>query len=254
MFEEIRAALGDARDFYRLTVMDEVDSTTARLKEWAVAGEAEGAVLLAGAQHAGRGRRGRGFFSPVGTGLYMSVLLRPKLAPADVPLITPLAAVAVCRAIRASAGREPGIKWVNDILLDAQKVGGILAEGVPGAYVVLGIGINLSDPAEGFPAEIAGVAGSVFGPTRCTKQQTSGLAARLLEELYALYTALPDTAFMREYRALSLVLNRRVNVLAAPAYEALAEDIDESGALIVRKDDGERIRLSVGEISVRLAP
>jgi BirA family biotin operon repressor/biotin-[acetyl-CoA-carboxylase] ligase len=234
--------------------VEEVDSTNARLKEWAAKGEAEGAVLIAGKQSAGRGRRGRGFFSPAGTGLYMSVLLRPRLDPADTVLLTPLAAVAACRAIGAAAGQPAGIKWVNDILLGGQKVGGILAEGIPGAYVVLGIGINLFDPPEGFPAEIAGIAGSVFGREACLEQQTSGLMARLLGELYALYTALPDTAFMREYRALSLVLNRRVRVLAEPGFEALAEDIDDCGALMLRKDDGERVRLCAGEVSVRLLP
>lgn len=254
MPERIELNLGAARDFYRVTALGEIDSTNARLKEWAAMGEAEGAVLIADAQSAGRGRRGRGFFSPAGTGLYMSVLLRPRLDAADTALLTPLAAVAVCRALKASAGREAGIRWVNDILLNEKKVCGILAEGVPGAYTVLGIGINLCDPPGGFPADIAGLAGSVFGGEPCAEEQKSGLAARLLEELYALYTALPDTAFMREYRALSLVLNRRVRVLAEPGFEALAEEIDEDGALIVRKDDGERVRLCAGEVSVRPRP
>ena len=254
MPERIGLNLGAARHFYRVRAVEETDSTNARLKEWAAAGEAEGAVLMAGAQSSGHGRRGHDFFSPPGTGLYMSVLLRPKLDPADTALLTPLAAVAVCRAIGASAGQTPGVKWVNDIMLNGRKVGGILAEGLPGEYVVLGIGINLCDPPEGFPPEIAGLAGSVFGQKPCAEGEKSGLAARLLEELYALYTVLPDTAFMWEYRNLSVVLNRRVYVLAERGFEALAEDIDERGALIVRKDDGERVRLCAGEVSVRLWP
>ena len=248
----VEAALATSRHFYRVTITDEVDSTNARVREWAESGEAAGAVLIAYSQRAGRGRRGRSFYSPAGTGLYMSALLRPELAPADTALITTAAAVAACRAVAASANLRLSIKWVNDLLLDGKKVGGILAEGVPAEHVVLGIGLNLCDPAGGFPEEIAQSAGSLLGAQPCDEQQREELAALFLDEIYALVTALPDTDFMWEYRARSVVLGRTVRVLSEPPYEAVAEAIDERGALIVRLADGRRICLSAGEVSVHL--
>ena len=187
----VKAALRASRGFYRVTVVDEVDSTNARVKEWAKAGEAAGAVLIARSQSVGRGRRGRSFYSPAETGLYMSVLLRPAIAPGDTALITTAAAVAACRTVAASADLQLSIKWVNDLLLGSKKIGGILAEGVPAVYAVLGIGLNLCDPAGGFPMEIAQCAGSLLGVQPCGERQREGIAAHFLEELYVLTAALP---------------------------------------------------------------
>ena len=125
----------------------ETGSTNADLL--AIPGVPEGTVLIAGAQSAGRGRNSRAFASPEG-GLYMSVMLRPQ-SVTEALGITPLAAVAVARAIEEQFGLNPGIKWVNDILIDGKKVCGILAEAVQGERlnVVLGIGVNVT-PAGGW--------------------------------------------------------------------------------------------------------
>ena len=249
MEEAYASCLKEAAGFYTLHTADEVDSTNARVKDWAAGGAPEGAVLIAERQSAGRGRRGRSFYSPEGTGLYMSILLRPAFAAEHTPLITTAAAVAVCRAIRET-GADARIKWVNDVLIGERKVCGILCEGVPGAYAVLGIGVNLCDPAGGFPPELAAAAGSVFGAA-CTQNERCGLAARILEAFYSIYRALPDAAFMDEYRARNLVPGKRVRVLSEPPYEARAVSILDDGALLVQTDGGETRRIGSGEVSVR---
>lgn len=243
--------MSGARDFYRITTVDETDSTNRQVREWAARGEGEGAVLIARAQTAGRGRMGRSFYSPAGTGLYLSVLLRPGLAAADASLLTTAAAVAGCRAIEAVTAKRPAIKWVNDLLLNGKKIAGILAEGVWGAYAVLGVGVNLCTPAGGFPPELEPIAGALYGEGPVREDERSGLAARFLEEFYTLYTRLPDTAFLKEYRARCITLGSRVLVPANAPYEAVAEDIDDAGALILRLDSGETRRLLAGEVSLR---
>ncbi len=239
---------------YRITRVAETDSTNARVKEWAARGESEGAVLIADAQSAGRGRLGRSFYSPSGTGLYMSVLLRPRLAAEDMPLLTTAAAVAACRAIEVAAGQRPAVKWVNDVFLCGRKVCGILVEGVPEQYAVLGAGMNLCAPPDGFPADIADIAGAIFQDRAAAEAQKNGLAARFLNEFWELYRLLPDTAYLAEYRARCMTLGRRVLVPGEPACEAVAVDIDGRGALILRTDDGQTRRVAAGEISLRPLP
>ena len=125
-------------------------------------------MLVAESQTAGRGRLGRSFHSPVGTGLYMSILLRPTFSAERALFITTAAAVAVCRAIEQETGLKPQIKWVNDIYLHEKKICGILTESSINfetkglKWAVLGIGLNLSEPEGGFPEEIRSVAGALF--------------------------------------------------------------------------------------------
>ncbi|MDO4573446.1 MAG: biotin--[acetyl-CoA-carboxylase] ligase [Clostridia bacterium] len=249
----IAAKLALSRDFYRLREIPETGSTNSDMKARALAGGLEGETLIAGRQRAGRGRLGRSFYSPPDTGLYISVLLRPGLRPEESPLITLAAAVAACRAIRAESGASPEIKWVNDLLLGGRKVCGILTEGQPGAYAVMGAGFNLCPPADGFPEEIQDIAGTIF-PEGCAAERRSGLAARFLEEFYLLYRSLPDRRFMEEYRARSVIVpGRRVKVLSEPPYEAEAERIDDDGALLLRLRDGTGRRLLAGELSLRIS-
>lgn len=235
-----------------------LDSTNRAAAEAAARGEAEGLVVVAGAQNAGRGRKGRAFHSPAGTGLYMSVLLRPALPLSDAPLLTPAAAVAVAEAVERVAGRAARIKWVNDVLLDGKKVCGILTETACDVqsgrltYAVLGIGVNLTPPDGGFPREIADTAGALFARGACPPEAAERLAAAILNAFSPLYAGLGERAWLDAYIARSSVIGRRVQVLSAQGgREAIVTGVDRDARLLVRYADGSEEALASGEISVR---
>ena len=230
-------------DAARITVFDTLASTNTHLAALAREGEAAGRVILAEAQSAGRGRLGRSFFSPPGSGIYMSLLLRPKTA--DVGRITTLAAVVTADAIERVCGLKVGIKWVNDLLFDGKKLCGILAEGSVGEFVVLGIGINVKKSA--FPPELSDIATSL--------EDILGRAPdrnRLVGEILCGFAAAdPESAaHMDEYRRRSLTLGQTVTVLSTgETVRVLA--IEDDGALLVEAADKKTRRIASGEISVR---
>lgn len=232
-----------------------VPSTNTLVKELAAAGEAEGFALVAGRQTAGRGRRGRSFYSPADTGLYLSLLLRPRMSAEQSAGLTAMAAVAVAEAVERLSGRKAQIKWVNDVLLDGKKICGILTEaGVDWEsgevdYAVVGVGINLRTPEGGFPRELpeAGAAfdGCAVPDLRCR------LAAAVLDGLMD-GRERPGEC-LEAYRARCIVPGREIAVLR-PGQEplrALALEVDEGFALRVRYEDGSEGRLQAGEVSIR---
>lgn len=236
---------------YHITVESVLPSTNTALKEAALGGAPHGAVLIADCQTAGRGRLGRAFFSPSGSGIYMSVLLRPAL-PLTVAAgrITTLAALAVSRAIFRASGIETVIKWVNDLLIEGKKVCGILAEAVSideDNAVILGIGINVKNTA--FPAELAEIATSL--EDHGNPPDRNLLIAAILDELASLDPARPQD-WMPEYKKKSAVLGNTVKLLpfGCESYEAVALDVTENGALIVERD-GEKLEIFSGEVSLR---
>lgn len=241
----------------RVQVPAEAESTNALLKQRAESGASEGEVVIARAQSAGRGRGGRSFFSPEGTGLYMSVLLRPVLA-ADAGLITPAAAVAAARAIERVSDRTAGIKWVNDIYLEGRKVCGILAEASPAtggcaAYCVLGVGVNIEPPEGGFPAEIADTAGALFGRGEAPADTAVRLAAEILDGFFELYADLRAPELYDEYKKRLFILGSPVTVLRdGGARSAVVTGLDESFNLLVRYDGGGEDSLNSGEVSLRV--
>ena len=244
----------------RITALGEVDSTNTVAREHAASGEAEGLVVCAASQSAGRGRMGRSFFSPRDAGLYMSVLLRPAASAAISTEITTAAAVAVCRAIGAVLGIDAGIKWVNDVFVGGKKVCGILTEAALSVetgtldYAVLGIGINVYEPDGGFPPELADIAGAlVVGERRPGLKNV--LAAAVISEFFALYDRLGSHPQIDEYRRRSIVLGRRVtatSLAGAPEREGTVEAITDDAALVLRFDDGSRETLTSGEIRVKI--
>lgn len=237
----------------------EVPSTNTLLKARAQTGATRDCALVACAQTAGRGRMGRSFHSPAGTGVYVSALLHPRVGAAEAALLTAAAGVAAARAVEELCGKKVSIKWINDIFVDGKKVAGILAEAATAgadpaapAYVVIGAGFNVCDPEGGFPPELAGVAGSLFGAAKAPPLARETLAGAFLAELWALYAALPDRAFLAEYRRRCFVLGKRVDVVCADAvYPALALGVDDDARLIVRADDGAIRHLNAGEVRVR---
>ena len=238
-------------------VVDSVDSTNNALKKAAEAGEKEGKVLIALRQTAGKGRRSHSFYSPE-SGLYLSILLRPKISAADSLLITTAAACAVAGAIERVSGKAASIKWVNDVYLGSRKVCGILTEASVDfesgslAWAVLGIGINLKTPAGGFPEEIRDKAGAVFDAPEYSEEKKSRLAAAVIDGFFELYERLPQRGFMEDYRNRSNLIGKRVKIIRLDEVvgEGTVAGIDDDARLLIRTPDGALEPLSSGEVSV----
>lgn len=243
-----------------IKVYPTITSTNTVLKTMAAEGAPAGLVLAAGEQTGGRGRLGRSFYSPSGSGIYMSLLLRPHMAAADVTGITACAAVAVAQEIERLSGREAAIKWVNDVFVDGKKVCGILTEASVDCesgmilYLVIGIGINTTLPGKGFPEELRDIAGAAFGSGHPVPDLRCRLAAGVLDRLTA-YCADPAAqTIYEEYKKRSFVLGKPICILAAgqPSEPAEALDLERDFTLVVRCGDGQIRRLNSGEVSVRI--
>ncbi|MGN0493652.1 MAG: biotin--[acetyl-CoA-carboxylase] ligase [Acutalibacteraceae bacterium] len=255
---EIEKSLNTLSGRLKIEVEHTVTSTNALLREKAAAGAPEGTVLAAAEQTAGRGRFTRSFFSPADSGVYLSVILRPRLSAENAALITTAAAVAVAEAAEELSGRKTEIKWVNDVLIDGKKICGILTEASLNLesgeldYAVLGIGLNAYEPEGGFPPEIADIAGAIF------KERGAGLrsllASRVLEYFFKYYDSLCERGYLKAYRERCIVIGREITVLSGGGSRpALALGVDESCRLHVKYPDGGEEYLSSGEISVRLS-
>ena len=249
----VRAALGETCAGLRVRVYETLDSTNQEAKRLLAAGEPCPMLLLAEEQTAGRGRRGRGFYSPAGEGLYMTLALQPRAALSQATLLTAAAAVAVAQAVEALTALACQIKWVNDVYLDGKKLCGILTE-ASGSFeadalssVCAGIGVNVR--TRDFPEELAGRACSLW-PLAVSRNR---LAAEIAVRLLNFAADLGARDFLEEYRRRSLVLGKAVTFTRGGGERrALAVGIGENGELIVRYDDGREEALNAGE--VRLLP
>ena len=239
-----------------ITLFDELDSTNTYLKKLARAGAEEGRIIIARRQSAGRGRLGRSFYSDA-EGLYISVLIRPHMKAESMVFVTAMTAVAMARAIERTVDADAMIKWVNDIFVRGKKVCGILCESAFGAdalseYVVIGAGVNITEPFGGFPADISAVAGALL-PHGSGQELRSRLAAAFLEDLFGEYARLDSRSFLDEYRRRSMVTGKNVSVISPTlTRHGKAIAIDDDCRLVVRFDDGTTEHVSTGEISVRV--
>ncbi len=238
----------------QLHIFDTLPSTSDQVKTLAEQNAPHGTTVIARHQSAGRGRRGRSFYSPDGDGVYMSVLLSGPIPVKDSGRITCAAAIAVARAIESLLPTAIQIKWVNDLMIDGKKICGILTEGKldPKSgmlnYAVLGIGINLT--TADFPPELKGLATSLKLMTGVAPDPDA-LVAGILNQLEKAFTDTP-AACLEEYRRRSAVLGKTVTVLrGAETFSARAVAIDDNGGLLVQTDN-QTITLSSGEVSVRL--
>lgn len=243
----------------RLEVLKTIPSTNEAVKILASNGEAEGKVILSEEQTAGRGRNGRQFFSPPRTGIYMSILVRPKLSAAESTLLTTSAAVAVALAIENVSGKDTQIKWVNDVFMEGKKVCGILTEASMSLenglldYAVLGIGINVALPADGFPDELSGIAAAVFSESNHYGDLRCRLVADVLNRFMEFYEHLADRRFLSEYRKRMISLGKPVTVIKNnQQLEATAIDIDNDCHLKVRYANGDEEYLSSGEVRIKI--
>ncbi len=233
-----------------------LSSTNAYLKNEAKS-KNEGTVVIAETQTEGRGRFDRKFHSPEGTGIYISILLKPTFQGFDATLITTAAAVAVARACEKLSGKETKIKWVNDVLIDGKKICGILTEGSINPengnvdYVVLGIGINAFCPENGFNDEIKDIAGFVFEHFDLSLK--ARLTAEILNEFFKYYKEMPNNNFLEDYRRRSAVIGKKIFVIKNNKHcSATALSIDNDCRLQVEYEDKTEEFLSSGEISIKL--
>lgn len=242
----------------KVTVEDCVDSTNTRLKALAAEGAEEGRVLLAEEQTAGRGTHGRSFQSPRGDGLYLSILLRPKVGLADLFTLTGWVAAAVREGIENACGAPAQIKWLNDIYLAGRKLVGILTElsltgesGEPD-FVVVGAGVNVNQTAgtfreQGLDGIAASLAGEGYPADRCR------LAASILSAMEKMYRSFPGAreAYLEEYRRHCLTLGRRVAFQEDGAERTgTAVGVDGSFALTVSCPGGEERRITSGSAAL----
>lgn len=233
-----------------------IDSTNTYLKQLAEAGAEGGTAVIAHSQTGGRGRLGRSFHSPAGSGIYLSYLLRPNCKPEGLMHLTCAVAVAMCDAVEKTTGLRPGIKWTNDLVWQKRKLGGILTElgfenGLV-SYAVVGIGINCTQTEEDFPQQLRSIATSLSA--------VSGKAvdmAALEEQMLAALQTMAESLdrkedILRRYRSDCVTLGQQVCVVRADEVtHGTALDVDGDGALVVRFEDGSVRAVSSGEVSVR---
>lgn len=242
-----------------ISVFSSVTSTNTILKEMAEQGAKEGTVIIAEEQTAGRGRTGKQFYSPKGTGIYISILLRPDIPAEESLFLTTSAAVATARAIEDVSDKRALIKWVNDIYLEDKKTCGILTEGAFNVetgkldYAIVGIGINVCIPDGGFPDNIKDIATTIFDKQTDSINKRSILIANLLDYFMEYYKDFKSKSYVKEYIERSMIIGKTITVIeGSKTSVAKAIDIDKNCRLKVQFEDGTTKWLSSGEVSTKI--
>lgn len=242
----------------KIEYFDKITSTNTVLKERAEKGEIENTVLVSDFQTDGRGRLGKTFFSPKGCGIYFSYLIKPSMRADDAVFVTVAAAVAMRRAIKDVFSIGTKIKWVNDIYYENKKLCGILTEGKISKdgtldYAVLGVGVNIKTPPEGYPDEFSYKTTNL---EEITKQDTSDkkwkLVATFLNEFDIVFSD-KNKSYIKEYKKESCLIGKEIEILSGE-HQGFAKviDIDDSARLLV--DTGkEIISLASGDVSIRFS-
>lgn len=236
---------------------EEIGSTNDRAIALAQAGAEAGTVVLADRQVTGKGRRGRSFYSPAGTGLYLSLVLRPTLPAREATLLTVAAAVSVAQAAEALGAQGIGIKWVNDIYCYDRKCAGILTEANLSIedggleWAVIGIGVNVYQ-APDVPEEIAQRYGALFEAPGADPLLRARLAAGILEHLRHYERHLEARRYLGAYRERLLYRGETVELVQGKRHRYVrAIDIDRDGALVIENEKGKREHIASGEVSLR---
>ena len=234
----------------------EIDSTNQEAKKFARAGAEEGTLVIADKQTAGKGRLGRSWESPSGTGIWMSLILRPHLLPKDASQITLIVGLSLCEAIEEVTGLSTQIKWPNDIIINKKKVCGILTEmsaemeGIK--YIIPGIGINVNMKA--FPENLPHATSlAIEGGKEYSRK---AIITNFLEKFEVDYEQYKKDAhlgkFKERYEKKCINLHQKVKILGGNQ-EIIAEalGITHTGALRIRHEDGTEEEVFSGEVSVR---
>lgn len=236
---------------------DTIDSTNIKAQEFAEKGYPSGTLVVADKQESGKGRRGRSWVSPSGTGIFMTLMIKPDINPNNASMLTLVAALAVAKAITSVTGEEALIKWPNDIVVNGKKVCGILTEMNAQFdyinHIVVGIGINVHN--ESFPEEISQMASSLMieaGGKRFHRAQIIAETMSYFEQYYDTFLKTQDlSALVREYDELLVNRNKSVRVLdPKEPFDGKAMGITPKGELIVDTWESRKL-VSSGEVSVR---
>lgn len=255
--QSITPYLNDNLKNIDMQVFDTIDSTNTYAKKLAQNGAKPFTVIISEEQTKGKGRRGRSFYSPHSSGIYMSIILRPKMSAKQALLITTSTAVAVSKAIETVCNVKTQIKWVNDIYCGGKKLCGILTEASIDfetgglEYAIVGIGINVTTNKSDFPEEISDIATSIF-PNGNTHTERSHIIAEVLNNLSLYVESLGDKSILEEYKKRSFLLGKDIYVLQGDEkIPATAIDLSDNAELIVKFSDGTIKTLNAGEVSIR---
>jgi len=232
-----------------------IDSTNRVAMDLSYANEPEGTIVLAEEQTAGRGRAGRSWHSERASGIYVTLLLRPRMSPVQAPLLTMMAGLSAHAAIQAQTGLHPDVKWPNDLMLNGKKVGGILtemhAEPTLVRFVIVGIGINVNQ--EKFPAELSGVATSLRAESGKSQSRLE-LLARLLREFEADYNRFlrngAAAVIERFAQVSSYARGKKVRVTNGnESYVGVTVGLRPEGLLQVQREDGTMVTVFAGDVT-----
>ena len=252
---EIEATLRTARLGRPIVFEREVDSTNRLARDLAIAGAVEGTIVVAESQTAGRGRKGRSWFSPPGVGIYLSLVLRPRFQPAEAPKTTLLAGVAMAETLLPVVANRVTIKWPNDVLAGGKKVAGILVEAAADidaiAYMIVGVGLNVNTPPGGFPEELQDRATSLAAEIGSPVSRAD-IIAGFLERFEREYDRVGREGFgplIRRWRELSDMTQRRVRVHSfGGPLEGVITGVDDEGILLLKTADGVVERVIAGDV------
>ncbi len=254
---EIKSILKTKWAGQEVLYFDTIDSTNTKAQELAEKGYPSGTLVVADQQVSGKGRRGRGWVSPSGTGIFMTLMIKPDIKPNNASMLTLVAALAVAKALKDVTGEDAKIKWPNDIVINGKKICGILTEMSAQFdyinHIVIGIGINVHN--ESFPEEIGSMASSLMIEAGGKKFRRAEIIAQTMlhfEEYYEIFLQTEDlSALVGEYDELLVNMNKAVKVLdPKEPFEGKAMGITKHGELIVDTWESRKL-VSSGEVSVR---
>jgi len=255
--ESITKFLHEKYNSIPIQVYKSIPSTNTEAKMKILQGAIHGSVIISDEQTNGRGRFGRDFYSPPQSGIYMSIVLKPHLNMKNSMLITTAAAVAVCLSIDNFSDKKSQIKWVNDIYLDNKKICGILTEAVTDfesgnvESVIIGIGLNVTTSETSFPDDLKTIAGSIQNSYEGFISRNK-LAADIINKILYMCETLEDRSFLKIYKERSMTIGQNILYKRNDKWiEAYAEDIDDYGGLIVTLNNGQKISLNSGEITIK---
>ena len=239
-----------------IEIFHELDSTNNYLKKSGANGEKENQLVIALSQTGGRGRMGRSFYSPNGTGIYFSLLLHPEFSAEKSLFLTVMAAVSAAETVMKYNKNDVKIKWVNDIYIDGKKVCGILAEGAINSkkeldYAIVGIGINVVAPDNGFPDDIKDIATAIF-PGNTEEYIREKIVSEVVNRFFSMYNG-DDKGYIIRYKEYSYLTGKEINIISDDeARPATVIDITDNCHLLVKNENGEIEEISSGDVSVRL--
>ena len=236
---------------------DSVSSTIDAAASLAGEGGPEGTVVVAESQTGGRGRLGRKWSSPAGSGIWASIILKPPVSPRDAPKLTLLTAVSVATVLNERYEIEACIKWPNDVVVKGRKICGALTELVAEQdavrYVIASFGLNVNQTRSTFPKDVAATATSMRIEKRRTFDRPEVFRHVLgeLDEQYGQFMKQGGEGILKRWRELSCTLGKHVRVqLRDASVEGIARDLDHDGSLIVETDDGALRSVSYGDVTL----